>query len=67
MKESGIEFLLHKRTVMNREVVHHHDSFLEGVYGLQLLDERKKRVDCIASYENLSKYKSVLDTQGTYH
>ncbi len=56
MKESGIEFLLHERTVMNREVVHHHDSFLEGMDSLELLNEREEGVDCVGAHENLCKH-----------
>ncbi len=62
MEESIIELLLDQGAVMDREVVHHNDSFLKGEDGLQLLDERKEGVHGVGTHENLSKEKSMLDT-----
>ncbi len=62
-----IELVLHDLAVVDREVVHHHDTLLKGVDPLERFNEGQERVHCIGPNENLCKHKSVLDTQGANH
>ena len=42
-----IELLLHDLAVVDAEVVHHHDSLMQGVDPLERLDEGEERIDCV--------------------
>ena len=56
VEESIVELLLYQGAVVDAEVVHHNDSFLEGMDGLELLNEREEGVDCVGAHENLCKH-----------
>ena len=59
---SIIELVLHDLAVVDREVVHHHDTLMQGVDLLERLDEGEERIHRIGPNENLCKHKSVIDT-----
>ena len=64
---SIIELFLYNLAVVDREVVHHDYSLMQGVDPLECLDEGEEGIDGVTTHENLCKYKSVLHAQGTYH
>lgn len=61
-KPTIVEFIGDNLAVVDREVVHHNYSFLQGVDPLELLHEREEGVHGVTPKENLSKHKSMLDT-----
>ena len=62
-----IELVLHDLAVVDREVVHHHDTLLKGVDPLERFNEGQEGIHGIAAQENLCKHKSMLYTQRPNH
>ena len=64
---SVVELLSHYLAVVDREVVHHNYPLLHWIDPFELMNEWEKGVHGVALKENLSKHKSMLHTQSTYH
>ena len=53
---SVVKLLFDYLAVVDAEVVHHHDAFVQGVDPLECFDKRQEGIYGVASKENLRKH-----------